>query len=107
MLFIQQLIREGIQVTVSLLLNLIQVFQQLFVGQDDAAGIVRIIHAFLVKGRLFILIGIDEPFVRGVKGVISPSPAGSAAAQGVPVIGPDGRADVQEIRRDGLSDDPA
>jgi hypothetical protein len=36
--------------------------------------------------------------------VVSPAPAGSAAAQGIPVIGLEGSPDIQEVGFDGIPD---
>ena len=106
-LLIQHVVRQGIQVCHCLLLNRVQVIQQLFVGQDDGGGVVGIVHPLLMKGRLFKDIGVDEPLVRGMECMVHPAPAGSSAAQGIPVICADGGADVQEIRSDRFFDDHA
>jgi hypothetical protein len=58
-----------------------------------------------MEGRLLVDKGIEEPFVGGVERMVCPPPTGSPTTEGIPVIGPQGGADVQEIRFNGIFDD--
>ena len=104
-LFSQHVIRQGIEVGHGLLFHRVQVIQELFVGQDDGGRVVGIVHSFFVKSGFLVDVRVDEPFVRGVERVVGPAPAGGSAAQGVPVIGAEGSADIHEIRGDRILDD--
>jgi hypothetical protein len=53
-----------------------------------------VIHSLFMEVRLFIYIGIEKPFVCGMKSVISPPPAWSATAKSISVVSLNGRPDV-------------
>ena len=66
---------------------MIKIFKKLLIREYDGRGIIGVVHALLVEGRFLIDIGVDKPFVRRVKSVVDPAPAGRAAAEGVSVVG--------------------
>ena len=105
--FRQHIICKGIEIDHGFPLRGVETVQQLLIRQDHGGGIIRIVHACLLEGRFFIVIRVDEPFIRGMQRVIKSAPAGRTANYVFSVVSPDRNPGIQKVRCDGAFDDLA
>lgn len=76
---VKAFVRKRIKIIAGLFSHLCQIAKQLFIGQNDSAGVVGIIHSVLMKIGFFItgIARIKKPCVSRMQRVINISPCGA------------------------------